>query len=221
VIATQTKYHYQQIIKALRYKKHVFVEKPICLNANQAKSAIELTNEIGSLLFVDHIYTTNPYIVKIKETLASDSSNLIKYDSFRYNEECKLFDTSIIENLMYHDFYIADLLVDNIDLSNEMRIIEHIPFEWCQVNIGPIRLLSSYKDMKTRLLEIKTENTEIYWDELDNRLEINGDVIEVDTTLDNINHKFNDVYHHLSNNVDDGSKEASLSILKSINQNGV
>lgn len=216
IISTQTKYHYENIITSLKYKKNIFVEKPMCLTTTQSKSVIELSEKNKTKLFVDHIYTTNPFIIKIKEFIKNDNSKLLKYNSFRYNEECKLYDTSIVENLMYHDFYILDFLFDNFDFSRIKPLINHTPFEYCDLQIGNIKFISSYKDKKTRVLEIETEKNKIYWNELESILLINNEEINIDTSLDNINHKFNNLFKNLENNTDDNSKNISLKILNYI-----
>jgi hypothetical protein len=218
IISTQTKHHFEHIVSALKNDKHVFVEKPICLTVSEAKEVIDLANDSGKLLFVDHIYTTNPYVLKIKEILENDTSSLISYESLRYNQECTLFDTTIIENLMYHDFYIVNFLFGNIDFFYEKDIFEHIPFEWCNIVSGPIKLTSSYKDIKTRVLKIKTQYNEIYWDEVGGVLLNNDITIKVDTSIDNVNHKFNDIHSMIIDGMDDKSKDISLKILELVNQ---
>ena len=214
VISTQTKYHYQHIISALENGKHVFVEKPICLTIEESEEVIKLAKEKNKLLFVDHIYTTNPYVLKIKEILDGDNSKLEYYNSFRFNEECKLFDTTIMENLMYHDFYIADML---IDFDFKKPTITHTPFEYCEFKSGPINLISSYVDKKKRIVEIKTETNEIFWDELNCVLKNNGKDVILDVKQDNIKYKFDDVFNHMLKHNDDNSKDISLKILKLIN----
>jgi UDP-2-acetamido-3-amino-2,3-dideoxy-glucuronate N-acetyltransferase len=217
IISTQTKYHYEIIKECLNNNKNVFVEKPICLDIPQSEEVIKLSEEKKLLLFVDHIYTTNPYIIKIKEVMGNDHSDLIHYKSFRFNESCNLFDTSIIENLMYHDFYIVDFLLRDFEFNIKNSSITHTPFEYCDLNLGNINLVSSYKDKKTRLLQIKTKENNVLWNELTNLLYINGEKIDVHNEIDNINYKFNDVLNHIKKGKDDGSKNTSLKILKIIN----
>jgi len=217
IVSTQTKHHYKHIISALKNDKHVLVEKPICLTISESEEVIKLAKEKNKLLFVDHIYSTNPYVLKIKEILSDDKTELEKYKSSRLNEKCKLFDTSIIENLMYHDFYVADILIDNFDFYLKNITINHTPFEYCSLKIGPINFISSYRDKKTRLLEIKTGKNEIVWDELSGVIKNNGNEIYVDVKQDNINYKFDDIYNKIKNNSDDNSKDVSLEILKIIN----
>ncbi len=216
IISTQTKYHYDNIILSLEHGKDVIVEKPICLTKTEAEKVIKLSNENGLKLFVDHIYSTNPFILKIKEVINNDGSKLLNYKSFRYNENCNLYDTSIIENLMYHDFYILNYIFKNFDFYNLKPKINYRSFEYCDLQMGNIRFVSSYNDKKTRIIDIETENNKIYWDELDGTLIVNNEQIKVNTLIDNINHKFNDIYTHIKNGTDDNSKIISLNILKFI-----
>lgn len=214
IVSTQTKYHYEHIISAINSRKNVFVEKPICLTKKEAEEVIKLSDEKNTLLFVDHIYTTNPYVNKIKEIINRD---IIKtYLSIRYNENCKLFDTTIIENLMYHDFYMFNHLIG--DLNYEDYIIDHIPFKWCDLKFGNINFKSSYRDKKTRNLFIETNNNSVFWDEIKNELIINNERVTINPECDNINYKFNDIYSHIINKKDDGSKYDSLNIIKFIDE---
>lgn len=74
VIATRHDSHARLVIDALMEKKHVFVEKPLAINAKQLeeiKSALEETHSMGrgSLLMVGFNRRFSPYVVKIKKLL--------------------------------------------------------------------------------------------------------------------------------------------------------
>ena len=46
-IASYDNYHYDQIIKAIKNEKHVFVEKPICMYEKEAKNIYSLLKKIS------------------------------------------------------------------------------------------------------------------------------------------------------------------------------
>jgi len=67
-IASYDNYHYSQIIKSIKYKKNIFVEKPICLFLNQLKDIkkkVEINNVNFSCNFVLREYKQFKKIKKI------------------------------------------------------------------------------------------------------------------------------------------------------------
>jgi len=81
-IASYDNYHYEQIMKALKNGKHVFVEKPLCLYEKEVKEIRKFLNSHPNLIL---------------------SSNLImrKYPRFRYVKK-------MIENGKLGDIYYVD-----------------------------------------------------------------------------------------------------------------
>ena len=218
IIATQPKYHYELTMLALKNGKHVLVEKPLALSSKEISELIEYSNKVNKLLFVNHIYSTNPAVLKMVEALKDihngDMVNHITYESYRFNESCTDYETTILEDLMYHDFYLMKLLIGSVDL-NESEI-DLKPHQYCKLTKGGIKLVSSYQDVKKRLIKINSNSCTVIWDEVYDNLNINGFDIEIDRNQDNINYKIDAIIEYMENGVDDGSKYESLEILKLI-----
>lgn len=62
VIATPIETHFQLARDALRYGKHVFVEKPLAESAEEAEQLVSLAEEVESTLFVGFIFLHHPTI---------------------------------------------------------------------------------------------------------------------------------------------------------------
>ncbi len=67
VIATTSETHYSIAKKSLLKGKHTFVEKPLCLNENEAKELIELADKNKLTLMVGHLLLYHPVINWIKD----------------------------------------------------------------------------------------------------------------------------------------------------------
>src|SRR3569832_854385 len=71
VIATPAEKHAAMTIAALRAGKHVFVEKPLALTADDGRDMVAAAKEQGRLLMVGHPLIHHPAIRKIHELLQS------------------------------------------------------------------------------------------------------------------------------------------------------
>src|SRR5947199_6072819 len=60
VIAAPAALHYDLAKRALLAGKHVFVEKPLAMNAQDGKRLLELAKETGVVLMVGHILEYHP-----------------------------------------------------------------------------------------------------------------------------------------------------------------
>ena len=66
-IVTPTSSHFDVALKALKNKKHIFLEKPITRTENQAEQLISLAKEIGCHLQVGHIERFNPALLALDD----------------------------------------------------------------------------------------------------------------------------------------------------------
>lgn len=69
-IATPVFCHYAQVLKALQYGKHVFVEKPLCLSAEEGKELLEAFKAAGKQLTVGYMMKHHNLHEKAKELVA-------------------------------------------------------------------------------------------------------------------------------------------------------
>jgi UDP-2-acetamido-3-amino-2,3-dideoxy-glucuronate N-acetyltransferase len=79
VIAAPAAQHYELAGKALRAGKHVFVEKPLALNALEGKELVELAKEKRLVLMVGHILEYHPAIVALNRLVQEGHLGKIQY----------------------------------------------------------------------------------------------------------------------------------------------
>ena len=71
-IATPVFCHYEQVMKALQYGKHVFVEKPLCLSVEEGEQLLAAFKEAGLQLTVGYMMKHHNLHEKAKELVAAD-----------------------------------------------------------------------------------------------------------------------------------------------------
>lgn len=79
VIATPAETHYAIAREALLKGRHVFVEKPLVLDENQAKELITLAEERNIVLMVGHLLQHHPVFLKLKELEENGQLGRINY----------------------------------------------------------------------------------------------------------------------------------------------
>jgi len=128
-ITTPTTSHYQLIKKALTLGKHVFVEKPMTTNAEQANEIHELVKKTGLKLQVGHIERYNPTILDLD--LSNDKIIHIEANRLStYNPRGT--DVSVIFDLMIHDIdlvlHLANSEVNSINASGLSKFGSNLEF---------------------------------------------------------------------------------------------
>lgn len=78
-IATPAETHGLMVREALLSGKDVFVEKPLCLSAEQGRSLVTLARERGRILMVGHLLWYHPAVLKLKELIDSGELGRIQY----------------------------------------------------------------------------------------------------------------------------------------------
>ena len=85
-IASYDNYHYKQVIQAIKNKKHIFVEKPICTNYQEfikIKKALNQNSKIK--ISSNFVLRTAPQFLKLKELFKSKKFGDIYHISGEYN----------------------------------------------------------------------------------------------------------------------------------------
>ena len=78
LIATRHNAHAKMVIDGLNAEKHVFVEKPLCLNRDELSAIIDCyTQKKGITLTVGFNRRFSPFAVKMKQLLGSSPMNII------------------------------------------------------------------------------------------------------------------------------------------------
>ena len=79
VIASPAALHGAHIKKFILAGKHVFVEKPLALDLDEAKELQQLAKEHGRILMVGHLLQYHPAYLKLKEFVQDGSLGKIQY----------------------------------------------------------------------------------------------------------------------------------------------
>ncbi len=78
-IATPAKSHYKIVRDCIISKKHVFVEKPLCLNYKDGKKLVLLAKKYNVKLMVGHLMLYHPAFTKMIETIKKDKIGKVRY----------------------------------------------------------------------------------------------------------------------------------------------
>lgn len=153
VIATPAETHASLAIQALAKGKHVYVEKPLSLDINDAQEMIAKAEQVDRALMVGHLLHYHPAYIKLKEMVDAGAlgplcyiySNRLSYGKFR-NEENVFWsfaphDVSMILGLThseptdiqahYHDSVqqgIADFATAHMQFADGVKA--HIQTSW-------------------------------------------------------------------------------------------
>lgn len=112
-IATPVHTHYPLVKQALSAGKHVLITKPITSDVAQARELVNLADEKGLVLLVDHTFIYHPAVEKLKKIIDSgELGKLYYFDSVRINLGLFQHDVSVIWDLAPHDISIMQHLID-------------------------------------------------------------------------------------------------------------
>jgi predicted dehydrogenase len=78
-ICVHTDLHYEMTRKVLLHGKHVFLEKPFCLDMQQADSLIKLAKEKEKILMVGHVVRFMPPYQKLKKYIDEGTFGKLKF----------------------------------------------------------------------------------------------------------------------------------------------
>lgn len=111
-IVTPVWTHFELAKAALKNEKHVFLEKPLTATAHQAEELIELAEQRGLTLMVDHTFLFTGAVRKIRQLIYSGTLGaLYYYDSTRVNLGLFQHDVNVVWDLAPHDLSIMDYVV--------------------------------------------------------------------------------------------------------------
>ncbi len=126
VIATPVSTHYQLAKKALLNGKHVLIEKPMTSSAEEADELINLAEQKGLTLMVDHTFLYTGAVQKMKELIQSQTIGTLQYfDSSRINLGLFQSDVNVLWDLAPHDISILTYLINELPVSINATGISH------------------------------------------------------------------------------------------------
>jgi predicted dehydrogenase len=131
-IATPVTTHYTLAALALRSRKHVLVEKPLCTNSAEGEELIALAEKHRLALLVDHVYVFHDAVQKLRELKETGAIGTISYyDSQRINLGLFQPDMNVLWDLAPHDLSIMDHLFDeepvHVEATGFCHLNSHLP----------------------------------------------------------------------------------------------
>lgn len=112
VIATPPTSHAKLALRAMEAGKHVLVEKPLTVQADEAELLIEASAEYGVALMVGHTFEYNAAVRHLRELIARGDMGRVYYlDSARLNLGMYRSDVNVLWDLAPHDVSIANYLL--------------------------------------------------------------------------------------------------------------
>ncbi|MGK0289392.1 MAG: putative dehydrogenase [bacterium] len=126
-IATPVHTHYDLAKQALLAGKHVLVEKPMTDSSKKAKELVDIAEEKGLTLMVDHTFLFTGAVRKIKELVDSGALGEIYYfDSVRVNLGLFQSDVNVVWDLAPHDLSIMRYVIDKKPVSVSATGVAHV-----------------------------------------------------------------------------------------------
>jgi UDP-2-acetamido-3-amino-2,3-dideoxy-glucuronate N-acetyltransferase len=107
VIAAPAAQHYELAARALRAGKHVFVEKPLALEAQEGRDLVQLAAQRELVLMVGHILEYHPAIIELKRLVQQGDLGKIQYiHSSRLNLGKLRTEENILWSFAPHDISV-------------------------------------------------------------------------------------------------------------------
>ncbi|RME56023.1 MAG: gfo/Idh/MocA family oxidoreductase [Caldilineae bacterium] len=118
VIAAPARFHFPLALAALEADKHVFVEKPLAMNLEDAQRLARLAEERGRVLMVGHVFEYNPAVSYVKAALErGDLGELYYLYSRRVNLGRVQSDINALWSIAPHDVSIALFLLEQMPVA--------------------------------------------------------------------------------------------------------
>jgi predicted dehydrogenase len=112
-IATPVDTHHEIARQFLWAGVHTWVEKPLASDRRQAEELIELAEETGALLHVDHTFVYTPAVRRMRKLIDDgELGEFYYFDSVRVNLGLFQHDVNVLWDLAPHDISILRYLVD-------------------------------------------------------------------------------------------------------------
>lgn len=114
VLATPAITHKDMALKALAKGKHLFIEKPIALNHEDAQTITKAAKDADRILMVGHLLQYHPSFVKMKELVQSGELGQIRHvHSRRFNIGKFRQEENVIWDLGPHDASMVLSLIND------------------------------------------------------------------------------------------------------------
>lgn len=113
-VCVPTTHHYSVVMEAIKYGKHVLVEKPIAFTLEEAEDMIKAAKEKGVILGTGHVERFNPAVQKAKELIENDViGDVVSASAKRVGPfPPRIKDVGVTIDLAIHDLDVMYYLFD-------------------------------------------------------------------------------------------------------------
>jgi predicted dehydrogenase len=134
-LAVPTLSHFEIGYEMLAHGVHLLIEKPICLNLEDAERLIERAKKNGAVLQIGHIERFNPAVMKMESLI----SNPIFIESHRLNFFTNRgTDVDVVLDLMIHDL---DIILHVVNSNIEDIDAVGMPVVSDKIDIANVRIM--------------------------------------------------------------------------------
>jgi len=116
VIASPIKSHYSLSHQVLKSNKHVFIEKTISENSEDAKKLITTAKRKGLIIFTGHIFLYHPILKRIKEMTKNETIVYLKLNWMKLDS----FQEDILLDLASH---FISIIIELLGIPKDIKII--------------------------------------------------------------------------------------------------
>lgn len=178
-IATPISAHAELARKALAAGKHVLLEKPMAHSVEECQELIDLAEQAGKVLLVDHTFLYTGAVERIRKLLDDGELGQIYYfDSVRVNLGLFQHDYNVLWDLAPHDLSVMLHLIDDrptevqavgaapVDTSAHLESIAYLTVRFASGIIGHVHV-NWLAPMKIRLTLIGGSRRMVVWDDVE------------------------------------------------------
>lgn len=136
-IASPAETHYELIKRSLHAGKHVYVEKPLCLDEEHAKDCIALADRLGLTLMVGHLLWYHPMVLEIKRVVQAGELGDLRYVySNRLNMGLLRSEENVLWSFAPHDISMILGIVGDEPTSVQAQSANHLNPEIADQAVG-------------------------------------------------------------------------------------
>lgn len=118
IISTPASSHYELASKALKFGKHILIEKPITVSTKQSQKLQLLEKRARKIVMAGHTFEYNSIVLKIKKIIKRGELGKIYYIySTRINLGQIRGDVNALWNLAPHDISVLNFLLDSVPVE--------------------------------------------------------------------------------------------------------
>jgi len=127
IIATPPNTHYEIAMAAILSNKHIFIEKPMALDPEEAATIVEAAALRDLVVMVGHIFLYSPEIIKLKGVITSKEFGDVQYIyTHRLNLGKVQRPVNVVDDLAPHDISILDYLLGEQCTAAQVTAESHV-----------------------------------------------------------------------------------------------